>query len=302
MKLNALNTKGKIIIILIVLGLVSGLALGYRQWSSTPNPAVVATVNGEKILKDELIDLLLKQTGQQGLNLLIAQKIVELEAAKQKIIVSAEDIEKELETYYTTYGGAENFTQMLALSGSSLEDIKSSLTHNLKIKKLLTPRITVTEAEMKSFFEANKESFAQEEQVKASHILVKTEKEAKELKAKLAKGEDFAALAKEFSTDPSSKDNGGQLGYFPRGEMTAEFEKAAFTLKVGSISDPVKTEYGYHLIKVEDKRAPEAANFEKNQDQIREYLTNKKLEEEYNPWLQEVANDYKIENFLSTLN
>jgi foldase protein PrsA len=160
----------------------------------------------------------------------------------------------------------------------------------------------VTEAEMKSFFETNKESFAEKEQVKASHILVKTEKEAKDLKARLAKGEDFATLAKEFSTDPASKDRGGQLGYFPRGEMTAEFEKAAFTLKVGSISDPVKTEYGYHLIKVEDKRAAEAPNYEKSQDQIREYLTNKKLEEEYNPWLQEVANDYKIENFLSTLN
>ena len=301
MKLNVLNTKGKIVIILIVLGLVSGLALGYRQWSTAPNPAVVATVNGEEISKDELSDLLLKQAGQQGLNLLIAQKIVDLEATKQNISISADEIEKELEEYYTTYGGADNFTQILELSGSSLEEIKSNLTQNLKIKKLLAPRISVTEAEMKSFFEENKNSFAQEEQVKASHILVETEKEAQDLKGKLAKGEDFAALAKEFSTDTSTKDKGGQLGFFGRGAMTAEFEKAAFALKTGTISDPVKTEYGYHLIKVEDKRAAEAPNYEKNQDQIKEYLEKQKLEKEYNPWLQEVSEDYQIENFLSAL-
>ena len=301
MKLNALNTKGKIVIILIVLGLVSGLALGYRQWSTAPNPAVVATVNGEEISKDELSDLLLKQAGQQGLNLLIAQKIVDLEATKQKISISADEIEKELEEYYTTYGGADNFTQILELSGSSLEEIKSNLTQNLKIKKLLAPRISVTEAEMKSFFEENKNSFAQEEQVKASHILVATEKEAQDLKGKLAKGEDFAALAKEFSTDTSTKDQGGQLGFFGRGTMTAEFEKAAFALKVGTISDPVKTEYGYHLIKVEDQRAAEAPNYEKSKEEIKEYLTNQKLEKEYNPWLQQVSEDYQIESFLSTL-
>src|SRR5690606_12682980 len=143
-----------------------------------------------------------------------------LEAKKQKITISEAEIEQALAEYYDYYGGEENFTQLMAMSGTSLAQVKANLTSTLKIKKLLSPRIEVTEEEMKAFFEENKEDFAQEEQVKARHILVATEKEAQEIKDKLAKGEDFAALAKEYSLDDSTKNNGGQLGFFNRGDMT----------------------------------------------------------------------------------
>ena len=200
----------------------------------------------------------------------------------------------------TTTTGEETFTQIIEMSGTSLAEVKKNLVSTMKIKKLLEPRIKVTEEEMKAFFEENKEDFAQEEQVKARHILVATEKEAQEIKDKLAKGEDFAALAKEYSTDDSTKNNGGQLGFFNRGDMVPEFEKAAFALAVGEISAPVKTEYGYHLIKVEEKKEAAAPNYEKSKADIKEYLFNQKLQQEYNPWLQEVSADYEIKNFLTT--
>lgn len=299
MKLKALKIKRNMVIVILILALVSGAVLGVSHWTAGPKTTVVAKVNGEAITKDELYDLLLEQAGQQGLNLLLAQKIVDLEAKKQKISVTDQEIEAELANYYATYGDEETLSQVLAMNGSSLEKLKANLANTLKLKKLLAPRISVTEAEIKAFFEENKEDFAQEEQVKASHILVETEKEAKALKARLDKGEDFAKLAKEFSKDTASKEKGGDLGFFGRGIMTAAFEKAAFALKPGTISDPVKTEYGYHLIKVEAKKAAEEPNFEKNKTEIKEYLFNQKLQQEYNPWLQEVSAGYKIETFLN---
>ena len=300
MSLRTLSLKHKVVVVVIILSLVSGLFIGFRQFLSDPSGNVVASVNGEKITKDELYQLLLKQAGQQGLNLLIAQRIVDLEAKKQKITISDAEIKEALEEYYDHYGGEETFTQIIEMSGTSLAEVKKNLVSTMKIKKLLEPRIKVTEEEVKAFFEENKEDFAQEEQVKARHILVATEKEAQEIKDKLAKGEDFAALAKEYSTDDSTKNNGGQLGFFNRGDMVPEFEKAAFALAVGEISAPVKTEYGYHLIKVEEKKEAAAPNYEKSKADIKEYLFNQKLQQEYNPWLQEVSADYEIKNFLTT--
>jgi len=300
MSLRTLSLKHKVVVVVIILSLVSGLFIGFRQFLSDPSGNVVASVNGEKITKDELYQLLLKQAGQQGLNLLIAQRIVDLEAKKQKITISDAEIKEALEEYYDHYGGEETFTQIIEMSGTSLAEVKKNLVSTMKIKKLLEPRIKVTEEEMKAFFEENKEDFAQEEQVKARHILVATEKEAQEIKDKLAKAEDFAALAKEYSTDDSTKNNGGQLGFFNRGDMVPEFEKAAFALAVGEISAPVKTEYGYHLIKVEEKKEAAAPNYEKSKADIKEYLFNQKLQQEYNPWLQEVSADYEIKNFLTT--
>ncbi|MFK4996750.1 peptidylprolyl isomerase [Bacillus sp. N9] len=107
---------------------------------------------------------------------------------------------------------------------------------------------------MKEYFEENKEKFNEEEQVQASHILVEDEKTAKEVKEKLDAGEDFAKLAAEYSTDESNAENGGKLGYFGRGKMVKEFEDVAFSMKKGEISDPVKTEHGYHIIKLTDKK------------------------------------------------
>lgn len=259
---------------------------------------VVAKVNGYKITKTQLYDLMVKQNGQQALDSLISERIVNLESQKQNIIVSEEDIQKELGKYYEYYGGQESFTQTLASSGYSINDVRKDLELSLKIRKLMEPRISIIEDELKTYFDENKESFAQGKQVKASHILVDTQEKANEIEKRLANGEDFAGLARENSTDTTTRDNGGELGFFSKGQMTEDFEAAAFALKAGQISTPVKTAYGYHIIKVEEIKEAQEANYEQSKDKIYDTLLEQKVETEYNTWIQEMYQQYEIQNFL----
>ncbi len=169
---------------------------------------------------------------------------------------------------------------------------------NLYLKKLLEPRIPITEEEMKEYFEENKDSLGQEEEVKARHILVESEETALEVKKKLDEGEDFGELAKEYSTDTSNSQQGGDLGFFGKGKMVKEFEDAAFSLEIGEISEPVKTELGYHIIKVEDRKEAEEADFEKSKDEIKDMIFQERFQEAYDTWLQEKLEEYEIQTFL----
>ncbi len=259
---------------------------------------VVARVNNEVITKDELYDLLVQENGEQALNSLIANKIVELEAKSQDIKVTDEDVQKEIDKIIEQSGGKEAFEQFLQMYGYTLDDIKENIKMNLNVKKLLEPEIKIEEDDMKSYFEANKEKFDEKEQVKASHILVDSEEKAKEVKEKLTAGEDFAKLAKEYSIDTSNKEKGGELGFFARGAMVKEFEDVAFSLKAGQISNPVKTEYGYHIIKVEDRKQAKEATYEESKAKIKEILFAEKLPATYNTWLQDKFDKYEIEILL----
>ena len=129
--------------------------------------------------------------------------------------------------------------------------------------------------------------------VKASHILLDTE-EAKEILERVKEGEDFNALAREYSTDPSVKNNSGDLGYFRHGMMVEPFERAAFALEPGEISDIVKSEYGYHIIKVEDKTID---RFEDVKDELRNTLIAQKKSKNYDNAFEEMMNNANIEKF-----
>jgi peptidyl-prolyl cis-trans isomerase C len=137
----------------------------------------------------------------------------------------------------------------------------------------------VTEEELKARYEKDIASYTPPEEVKAAHILVETEDEAKAIIADIEKGADFAVLAKEKSKDPGSKDNGGDLGYFSKGQMVPEFETAAFEMNVGDVSKtPVKSQFGFHVIKVEDKRKQPVPTFESVKAQIQPAVEREKFE------------------------
>ncbi len=137
-------------------------------------------------------------------------------------------------------------------------------------------RSQVTDAEARGFYEAQIKNYPKGEEVRASHILVKSEDEAKAIFEQIAHDGDFAELARKHSKDPGSGANGGDLGYFGRGRMVPPFEKAAFSLPVGEVSQPVKSQFGWHIIKVIDKRDSKPPEFKAVKEQIVSQLIHEK--------------------------
>jgi foldase protein PrsA len=286
------NKKSVLIIFVLIVMIVVLLSIGLKKDDA------IAKFNGEAITKEELYDEMVELYGPATVDQLIADKILESEAKKQKINITDSEIKKEVDVFKESYGGDEEFNLALESNNTTLDMLKKDIEDYLVMRKLIEPQIEITEEEMKTFFEENKDSFGEAEQIKASHILVADEKTANEVKLMLTNGSDFAKLAKEYSTDEGSKELGGALDYFPKGTMVPEFEDVAFTLAVDQISEPVKTEYGYHIIKVEDKLAEKVANYDESKEQIKDTLVDQKIDSGYPTWLEEKKKNYDIENSL----
>ena len=155
--------------------------------------------------------------------------------------------------------------------------------------------VTLADQEVKDFFQANPNQFVQSAEVHARHILVDSEAKAKELLAQIQKGGDFAAIAKENSKDTGSAQNGGDLGFFAKGDMVAEFEQAAFALKPGQVSGIVKTQYGFHIIKCEEVKAEKKLTFDEVKDQIKEGLLDDKKQATWDKYVKDLRANAKVE-------
>jgi peptidyl-prolyl cis-trans isomerase C len=158
-----------------------------------------------------------------------------------------------------------------------LNYLKRRALRELYFEKVI--KASVSDADARKIYDEQVKLLKPEEEVSARHILVETEAEAKALKEKLDKGADFAQLAKENSKDPGSKDDGGNLGYFGHGQMVPQFEEVVFKLQKGQVSDPVKTQFGWHLVKLEDRRVKQPPAFEIVKDRIVQSLLLKKAQQ-----------------------
>jgi peptidyl-prolyl cis-trans isomerase C len=159
-----------------------------------------------------------------------------------------------------------------------LEELKKRLVVEAYLKKKVEEQAKVSDEDLKKFYDENKDKFKTGDQVRASHILVKSEKEAKDVLAQLKAGGNFEELAKKLSTDGAAS-KGGDLGWFSKGSMIPEFEKVAFTMKEGQISDIVKTKFGYHIIKLTGKRAAGERSFDDVKEQIKASMLPGKQQE-----------------------
>lgn len=255
---------------------------------------IVAKVNSKEITEQELNEMVnayqhqtqrpevSEEERKSLLENLIENRLLKEESYARNLEVTDEILNQQLNSFYQQYGGEEQFKTLLAQQNMKIEDIienmKSDLQGQLTAKDELDKKLNVTDDEINSFYETNKETIKTEESFRASHILFKNEDDnAKEnaekvlAEAKAADG-DFAALAAEHSSCPS-KANGGDLNYFGRGQMVPEFENAVVDMDVDEVSDLVETQFGYHIIKKTDHKEGKMLSFDEAKGQIKEILS-----------------------------
>ncbi|MDQ8736128.1 peptidylprolyl isomerase [Paenibacillus sp. LHD-38] len=259
----------------------------------------VATVNGVNITQDRLYDELVTAGGPATLENIITQELIAQEAKAASIEVTDADIDSEIDLIKKSFGTEEEFTATLAQYNMTLESLKKDTKINLTIRKILEPRTDVTDEEVQQYYDANKDTLGTPEQIQASHILVATKEEADAILAELKQGGDFAAIAKEKSTDTGSKEKGGDLGFFGKGAMVAEFESAAFALKVNEISGVVQSEHGFHIIKKIAEKAAVVPTFEEKKEEIKKQLIATEANELSEAWMTEIRAKAKITNTLT---
>ena len=305
------------------------VAIHNRAYCQTENPTdtLVASVNGTSITEADIqmetnrIQLQAKTMGQpiddtmmgamreKVIQSLINREILFQQSKAKGITIDAIEIDSQMDQIKQRMQSDQPFESQLAEMGISMEAFRYQVIQATAIQKLLEMDVyaqtTVSEKEARIFFENNPQFFKKPEEVKASHILIqiKTEdsieqklearQKIEDIQKKLAAGADFAELAKEFSEGPSNV-NGGDLGYFDRKRMVKPFSDAAFSLQPGQVSDIVETRFGFHLIRVTDKKPKSSYAFENIKHQLNEMLQRKKIQEETLQYLKKLRDNADV--------
>lgn len=211
---------------------------------------------------------------QNVLDKLVIEKIIMQKAKEDNILATDKEVDEEIASYKEMVGGEEEFNKFLEANGMKMDDFKEGIKKEItvdKYKEKYLDSLKLEDKDLKEYYEKNKEKY---ETIKASHILVEKEEEAKAISDELKNGGDFGELSKK-SIEPEAAERKGDLGFFGRGQMVPEFEEAAFALEVDEISDPVKTEHGYHVIKVTEKKE----SFDQVKEDVKKDIENDKFEE-----------------------
>ena len=240
---------------------------------------VLAIVNGREIKKEE-VNTFIQMMGQQGAQF-------NNEEGMKKI--ADELVNQELFYLEALKNGLDKNEEYI----SEVERMKESILKQFAVNNLLK-EVKISDEEVTEYYESHKEYFKKPEMVDASHILVDDEELAKKIKEEILNGKDFKEAALEYSSCPS-KNSGGNLGQFGRGQMVPEFEEAVFAMEIGEISEPVKTQFGYHLIKLTDRIAERDSSLEEVKNEIRNRCITEKQDKEYNSKKEELKNKYKVE-------
>ncbi|WP_339228844.1 peptidylprolyl isomerase [Oceanobacillus sp. FSL K6-2867] len=255
---------------------------------------VVVESEAGDITKDDFYEKLKSRNGEAILEEMITIKVLE-----NNYEVTDEDVKAEIKSMKDTYG--DQYDSIIEQNFGSEDELREIIRISLLQEAAIAEDIEITEEDLKE--EYNR----QNTEIKAQHILVADEATANEVKQKLDDGEDFAELAKEYSTDGSAED-GGDLGYFSTGEMVPEFEEVAYSMKVDEISDPVQSQFGYHIIKVNDIRDKEESigKFEDVKEDLRRELLTKrmdvtKVQEKMDSLIEDAKVDIKIDEFKDLL-
>ena len=288
-------------------------------------PAVLARVNGEAVTKvdfDRLIKNMEVRANQpvpaerrdaifrQALEQLVTYTVLSQETRARKVVITDDEVDNSIKQMRSQFRTEDEFKKALEARGMTLDKLKSDTRIDLSINKMVENEVstqaTPSDTECRAFYEKNPDKFKQDEAVRASHILFRVDENADAATKKKAMdqalavlkearaGADFAELAKKHSADGSAQ-QGGDLNFFTKGQMVPPFDQAAFALKPGQISDIVTTQFGYHIIKVTDRKPATTVPFEQVSGRIKDFLAEQQKQRKADDFIQSLKQKSKIE-------
>lgn len=242
--------------------------------------------------KEEVVDL-----KRSFLRQLIDRELTLAEADRLGMTVTPEELEARVSEYRRDYPAGE-FERMLGDQQVSIDQWRSDLRDRLRMEKVVEEqvyrRLKVDETELETYYREHRDAFDRPEQVRARQIVVAEETEGQRLLGLLRQGESFASVAKAHSLSPDGE-KGGDLGFFARGEMPPEFDEVVFSLPVGRLSDLIKTDYGFHIFLVEEKRPAQKLSLAEVRSTVEDTLLAGKKEQAYQSWLRGLGSRATIE-------
>lgn len=273
-----LRLRGVVVFVAIVIVLAALGCKAVNQPQAVKGGKVVAEFGKEKVTLEELDDMI-KNLPQQYQQVASSRKEMFLESVINQKLLYAEALNQNIDKGAGVKKEIDEATKQITIGGFLKQEVEQ--------------KVQVSDEDAKNYYEANKEQLKEPEKFRARHILVDTEAEANDILARLKAGEDFTALAKEKSKDPS-KEQGGDLGFFSRGQLVPEFEQTALGLEIGQTSGAVKSQFGYHIIKLEEKQPAKERSFEEVKDSIKQMLLSSKQKERFEALLKELRAKNKV--------
>jgi peptidyl-prolyl cis-trans isomerase C len=292
-------------------------------------PDVVARVNGETVTKADVERAVQTLEGRAGgsvpaeqrdriyrgiIDQLVGYRLLTQEAAARNVTVPEADVNAQIAKIQGQFPSEQVFVQALTEKKISLDQVRADARRDLIVAKMLKDEVesksAVKAEQVQDFYAKNPAQFAQGERVRASHILISVARDAnaaakaqgrsraEQVLKEIQAGGDFAALAKQHSQDPGSAVQGGDLGYFTQGQMVGPFNDAAFTLKPGTTSELVETDFGFHIIRVVDRQAGRTVPFEEVRGQIEEFLRNQNRQQQTETFVNDLKAKGTIELFI----
>ncbi len=263
---------------------------------------------GKQISDDQMAEL--KKEILEGL---IEREVLYQESRKAGIKIDDQRINDQMAGIRKRFPNEEEFKKALANMDLTEEEVRAQIQRGLAIRELIDQKVAnkvvITDEETNAYYAGNPQLFKQPEQVKASHILIKVEptaddakkaeagKKIEEIQQKLKDGGDFAELAKEYSEGPSGP-KGGDLGYFQRGQMVKPFEDAVFSMQTNEVSGRVETRFGYHLMKVYDKKPGQTLAYADVKDKIAQRLKQEKVQKDATQYVENLTKNAEVEKSL----
>lgn len=265
---------------------IAGVTFAGCANNSSSGGGDIATVNDQHISRTTFDSRLeASPTAKQVLTQLVQQALIDQYAKDQKIDIPQADVDKKETDIKSKYPPGQ-FDAILKQQGLTESDVQAILRQQLVIEKAVAPQVHVSDSDVAAYFAKNHTTLDKPAQVRARHILVADQKTADMIEGKLKSGGNFADLAKQYSTDPSTKDKGGELGFFGKGQMVPAFQAAAFALPAGATSAPVKSPFGWHIINVEEKKPATLASLKGSYQQIKDTLTQQQEQQQIPVFLQ----------------